>query len=312
MKIETSNVVVLGGVTLFTVLIYLLWKRRSVPTKNVFVTLKHPEIKYSLSLASKENVTHDTRRFRFALPSSRHVLGLPVGQHIYLAARINGELVKRPYTPVTAAEQQGYFDLVIKIYPNGNFDLSFSFSSRKDRWFLGKMGEYLDHLPLGHTVEISGPAGSLTYKGQGRFAIRSRPGDASLVRHLGLIAGGTGITPMYQLLTALLHEDGRRTELTIDLLFANQSEEDILLREEIESLSANSAGRFRVWFTIDRANEHWKYSRGFVSESLIKEHLPPPSDDVLICICGPPPMIKLACLPLLRQLAYSDTMLYTF
>lgn len=118
MKIDTSNVVILGGLGLVTVVIFLLWKRGSSP-KNVFVTLKHPDIKYSLSLASKENVTHDTRRFRFALPSSRHVLGLTVGQHIYLSTRINGELVKRPYTPITSDDQLGYFDLIVKIYPNG-------------------------------------------------------------------------------------------------------------------------------------------------------------------------------------------------
>ena len=52
---------------------------------------------------------------RFALPSEQHILGLPIGQHIYLSTRINGELVVRPYTPTSSDEDKGYFDLVLKV-----------------------------------------------------------------------------------------------------------------------------------------------------------------------------------------------------
>ena len=51
----------------------------------------------------------------FALPSEQHVLGLPIGQHIYLSAKINGELVVRPYTPTSSDDDKGYFDLVLKV-----------------------------------------------------------------------------------------------------------------------------------------------------------------------------------------------------
>ena len=36
---------------------------------------------------------------------------------MYLSARINGELVVRPYTPVTSNDELGHFDLVIKVVP---------------------------------------------------------------------------------------------------------------------------------------------------------------------------------------------------
>lgn len=35
-------------------------------------------------LIEREEISHDTRRFRFALQSDHHVLGLPVGKHISL------------------------------------------------------------------------------------------------------------------------------------------------------------------------------------------------------------------------------------
>ena len=34
---------------------------------------------------------------------------------MYLSARINGELVSRPYTPVSSDDELGYFELVIKV-----------------------------------------------------------------------------------------------------------------------------------------------------------------------------------------------------
>jgi len=309
MSLNTPTLVAIGGIGILSVVIFILFKNRNQSNnaeqgkrKNVIIALKNPDIKYAFSLAHKENISHDTRRFRFQLPSSKHVLGLPIGQHIYLTAHINGELVKRPYTPTTSDDNQGYFDLVIKVYPQG------------------KMTQYLDKLLLGHNIDVSGPSGNLIYKNNGLFDIRTRKPEPFVTRHvrqLGLIAGGTGITPMYQILNEILKEQtsivpGGRVDIKIWLLFANQTEEDILLREELEQLAASNSDRFKLWYTVDREGEDWKYSKGFINDTMLKEHMPPPSDDVLICICGPPPMIKYACLPNLDKLGYAENMRYTF
>ena len=37
------------------------------------------------------------------------------GKHMYLSAEIKGDLVTRPYTPVTSDDEVGFFDLVIKV-----------------------------------------------------------------------------------------------------------------------------------------------------------------------------------------------------
>ena len=44
----------------------------------------------------------------------------PAGQHIYLSARIDGNLVIRPYTPVSSDDDKGFVDLVIKVRPWGH------------------------------------------------------------------------------------------------------------------------------------------------------------------------------------------------
>ncbi|CAF4694089.1 unnamed protein product [Rotaria sp. Silwood2] len=309
MPIDTSTLVAIGSVTVVSIFIFILFKNKNqsnnnerLERKNVIKTLKNPDIKYTIQLSYKENVSHDTCHFRFELPSSKHVLGLPIGQHIYLTTYVNGELVKRPYTPITSDDNQGYFDLVIKIYPNG------------------KMTQYLDKLDIGHSIEISGPSGNLIYKNNGVFDIRSRifePFVTRNVRHLGLIAGGTGITPIYQLLNEILKEQasiviGQYVPIKIWLLFANKTEQDILLRDELEQSAASNADRFKLWYTIDRRSEQWKYSQGYINEIMLKEHMPSPSDDVLICICGPPTMIKSSCIPNLDKLGYQQSMRYCF
>lgn len=183
------------------------------------------------------------------------------------------------------------------------------------------MTQYLDNLSVGHSIDVSGPSGNLIYKDEGVFDIRSRKPDPFVrrrIRHLGLIAGGTGITPMYQIINEVLKEstssapDDVVAPLKISLLFANQTEGDILLRDELEQLAANNANRFKLWYTVDRENADWKYSKGFINETMIEEHMPAPGDDVLICLCGPPPMIKFACLPNLEKLGYTEKMRYLF
>lgn len=79
------------------------------------VLLVDPVVKYSLPLIEKEIISHDTRKFRFGLPTPDHVLGLPIGQHVHLTAKIGEDAVIRSYTPVSSDDDHGYVDLVIKV-----------------------------------------------------------------------------------------------------------------------------------------------------------------------------------------------------
>ncbi len=92
----------------FMLKIFQEWQKR-------YLCFSDPNSKYPLKLIDRKVLSHDTRRFRFELPSSEHVLGLPIGQHIYLSARVDGQLVVRPYTPTSSDEDKGHMDLVIKV-----------------------------------------------------------------------------------------------------------------------------------------------------------------------------------------------------
>ena len=54
-----------------------------------------------------------------------------------------------------------------------------------------------------------------------------------------MIAGGTGITPMYQVAKALLQDPQEYT--TISLIYANLSEADILIKDELDKLASTYA-----------------------------------------------------------------------
>eukprot|EP00611_Tribonema_gayanum_P015421 TRINITY_DN2725_c0_g1_i1.p1 TRINITY_DN2725_c0_g1~~TRINITY_DN2725_c0_g1_i1.p1 ORF type:complete len:311 (-),score=73.75 TRINITY_DN2725_c0_g1_i1:123-1055(-) len=249
-------------------------------------------------LQEKQNISRDTRLFRFALQSTKHVLGLPIGQHISLKFIDGaGKMVTRSYTPTSSDDEVGYVDFVIKVYfPNEHPKFPDG----------GKMSYHLHDLKVGDTIDMMGPKGSLEYKGKGLFSIRKR--EDRQVKRIGMLAGGTGITPMLQIMTAIRKEN---SNIEISLIFANQTEQDILLRDMIEAFPMKHAN-FRYHFTVDRPSEGWTGSVGFITADMIQEHLPPPGDDTLILMCGPPPMVKFACIANLEKLNYTDDMYFSF
>jgi len=272
--------------------------------KQKKITLVDPNVKYPLKLIEKVVLSHDTRLFRFELPSPQHCLGLPIGQHIYLSARVSGSLVVRPYTPTSSDEDLGHMDLVVKVY-QANVHPKFPEG--------GKMTQYLESLALGDTIDVRGPSGLLEYVGKGEFNIKAdkkSAADVTRVRRVSMIAGGTGITPMLQLIRAVFR-DNSDTTAELSLLFANQSD-DILLRKELEEIQEEFPARFKLWYTVDRPSEGWTYSSGFINAEMIEKALFPPSGDNLVVLCGPPPMINFACLPNLDKLGYSPKLRFCF
>ena len=132
--------------------------------RHAFLSHKHPrktpdghEIELSsfrwmpVHLKKKIVVNHDTRRFTFALSSPDKRMWLPWGKHVNLGVELSDRMVVRPYTPVKPVkneEDNGTFELVIKIY--------FPTDERPG----GEMTQILDKLNLGDTVLVKGPEGA--------------------------------------------------------------------------------------------------------------------------------------------------------
>ncbi|XP_023944320.1 NADH-cytochrome b5 reductase 3 isoform X2 [Bicyclus anynana] len=295
-------------VVLTSVLAHLVWGRkttkRPIKSNKPPITLVDSNVKYPLPLIEREEISHDTRRFRFGLPTPEHVLGLPIGQHIHLSVKIDDDLVIRAYTPVSSDEEKGYVDLVIKVYFR-NVHPKFPEG--------GKMSQHLESMKLGDTIDVRGPSGRLQYANNGVFMIkklRKDPPVRIVAKKLNMIAGGTGVAPMLQLIRHICTDPSDKTEMR--LLFANQSEQDILVRPELEKYQREHPEQFSLWYTVDRATEGWQYSTGFINDEMIKNHLFPPADDVIVLMCGPPPMINFACNPALDKLGYPEDMRFAY
>jgi cytochrome-b5 reductase len=216
-------------------------------------------------LVDKRPVTHNTSIYRFQLPDPDMCLGLHIGQHIVIRAMLNGSFVQRNYTPISMDNQKGHFDLLIKTYPNGN------------------ISKYVDEMKLGEFIEVSGPRGRYSY-------------TANKKTQLCMIAGGTGITPMLQIIRHILADPNDNTDLY--LIFGNVTVRDILLKEELDRLADENPKRLKIHYTVDHdpskenAKVSWNGGVGFITEAVIKQNFPPPHPDIQVLICGPPPMVS--------------------
>lgn len=201
-----------------------------------------PDVFQEFELKEKTVISHNVAIYRFNLPSANSILGLPIGQHISIGAAIeqpdgSSKDIVRSYTPISGDHQPGYFDLLIKSYPTGN------------------ISKHMAGLAVGQTIRVKGPKGAFVYK-------------PNLVRHFGMIAGGTGITPMLQVIRAIIRGRAAGDRTQVDLIFANVTPQDILLKEDLDALAAEDKG-FRVHYVLDKPPADWTGGVGYVTGDMI-------------------------------------------
>ncbi|KAI0819144.1 hypothetical protein BC628DRAFT_1404234 [Trametes gibbosa] len=194
-------------------------------------------------LVNKKEVSSDTRVYTFELPRkqdrSHGILGLPVGRHIQISVHFKDQAVLRSYTPirpVLPSEEDGTFDLLVKTYmpsPVSPFPPG------------GTVSNYLDCMVEGEEIDIRGPTGGITYKGHGNFNIE---GKDYRFEKINLVAGGSGLTPHWQLIHAILSDNTDQT--VISLIDSNKSYDDILMRAELQKYAEEHADRFKIWHVI--------------------------------------------------------------
>jgi cytochrome-b5 reductase len=111
-----------------------------------------------------------------------------------------------------------------------------------------------------------------------------------MVKEFGMIAGGTGITPMFQVIKAILTNPADKTK--VKLIYANVSEDDILLKEELDQLAKDHSEQFSIYYVLNNPPSEWDGGVGFVTKDMIEERFMKASQNVKVLLCGPPPMIK--------------------
>ena len=218
------------------------------------------------TLVAKERCKATSVILTFELSDTSKPLGLSTCACILAKFDRDGAAVVRPYTPISTNAMIGRFELLVKIYAQG------------------AMSQYLDGLQIGSSVEFK----HIPFNVKVQYPFKPR---------VGMLIGGTGIAPMIQALHAIL---GTADDTTIvSMLYASKVKEDILAQETLEAWAASSEGRFTCKHVLSAEPDGspWTGARGLITRELIEAHLPAPTDDVVIFVCGPPGMYESLCGP---------------
>ncbi|KAJ1639180.1 hypothetical protein T492DRAFT_938046 [Pavlovales sp. CCMP2436] len=235
----------------------------------------------TFKLVERHALSPQVRLLVFEVPFGKS-LNLPTGKHIQLTFYDeHGQQVLRSYTP-TETSVPGRFDLLMKVYSGG------------------KMGTHLDELRVGDRVRARGPTGRVSYS-PGQFAV----GDKVIrCAHILMIAGGTGITPMMQIVKAVLRNSGSdRTQVL--LIYASSNPSEVLLLHELAGFAEKHPTQFKLVLTVSRPTSEWEakanahdtpvaYETGRVTNSMLVRYAPkfirqrPFPEYAVAGYCGPP------------------------
>lgn len=213
-----------------------------------------------LKLAEMQAVSHNVTAFTFALPDPTKPLNLSTCACLLARGMVAGDGVVRPYTPVSTNALIGRVTLMVKIYPDG------------------KLTRHMQSLTVGDSLDFKHIAANV--KIQYPFS----------KKRIGMLAGGTGITPFIQALHAILGTESDASR--VSLLFGAQVEDDLLAKDTLDEWAAQHKDKLDVTYVLsaEPKDSPWQGERGYISAELCASRLPPPSSDCLIFVCGPSPM----------------------
>eukprot|EP00958_Prasinococcus_capsulatus_P008080 scaffold764_cov408-Prasinococcus_capsulatus_cf.AAC.3 len=150
-------------------------------------------------------------------------------------------------------------DLLIKVYPEGN------------------MSKHIGEMKIGDRLEMKGPIPKIEYK-------------PNQWKHVSMVAGGTGITPMLQVIQEIDRNPADKTKVT--LLFANVRQEDILCRSEIDRICARNPDQCARKAPADACESRPTPGMYLYCglQAMLESQLPKDTD--MVFVCGPPPMMR--------------------
>ena len=273
---------------------------------------------HSYKLIQKTRLSLDSCLLRFALPPNKTLgddLTIPTCITVTLTAETARELkllshpdtdimedVSKSYSPISHPSAKGYFEVVVKSYPYRPG---------------GGVGSYLCGLEVQEVSEEgrsnSNSIGGILAKLKSPRMMHGSPAVINRWKHIGLVAGGTGIAPLFQIARIALEEgtgtgSGTETETetnaggvaceSVHLLYVNRRREDILMKDEINRLAMEYPGRFFVTYSLTREGDgdgeeqdgdgdgdgddatcsDFVYQRGRGSAEMALGALPPPSN----------------------------------
>ncbi|MEM7350087.1 MAG: ferredoxin--NADP reductase [Acidobacteriota bacterium] len=182
------------------------------------------------------------------------------GQHLNLRFELAGEELRRSYS-ISSSPVEGPLRITVK------------------RVHGGRVSNHLnDHVGAGDTIEAMPPSGG--------FCLDPK---AKARRTHYFFGAGSGITPLFSMLTAVLAAEPHSY---VNLLYGNQKAKTIIFREALAQLGKEYSDRLQVVHTLSKPSawssfDAWK---GIVDRLAVEKFIewhPPYAQDAHYYVCGP-------------------------
>ncbi len=215
---------------------------------------------FPLKVAEIKRTTSESVSIKFAVPEDLvSTFSFKEGQYITLKKEIKGESVQRAYS-IWKAPYENELAVLVKKVENGVFSTYAN-----------------DHLAEGDTIEVMAP--------QGQFVPELNSANKN---HYTLFAAGSGITPIFSILKAILKTEENST---VDLFYVNKTKESTIFQQEIDALSSEN---LTVYNTYTREKSEGALFEGRMTKEsleLIKQKGVLNLDSAQFFSCGPEAMI---------------------
>lgn len=135
-----------------------------------------------------------------------------------------------------------------------------------------------------------------------------------------MLACGTGIAPMIQVIRAIVENDEEET--FVHLVYSCRTQHDILLKKELDTYA--SFWNFTVLYTLSRSSRESisddpgmikygdKVHFGRIDRELVKKEMPPLSERNMVLICGTKSFDKDMINHLTKAAGYNKDMYFKF
>ena len=214
----------------------------------------------------------NTREVRFNFHSSRQCSGLEVGQFVAIRGEMDGETLMGYFSPITRPNDEGVLGILCRVdFKGGPITKLLEFS---------RPGSVLNMCPMGG-LRLKFESDKISFRGKE-------------IRRIGLLAGGTGIAPMIQIIRSYCQYVRSRPAGSVppgglNLIYAADSLADLAYMKILDDVAEQYPEHFRFYVKLSRPPLGWTEGVGYVEKiDIIRHIMYPPEDGDLVVFCGPP------------------------